>query len=432
MHSGSILALLLLLVPASRAGDWKLTFEDDFNGGTGECFRPERLFCRVNPGLLRPCPEEDHPGLRDLNRCHWSVYQLENFWPQDPPALRQNGFSPALVSVGNGILHLRSRRSPTSPGACSPGRDCPIRTGAIDSLGGFGTRTFAESGFPDLTGPTGFQQAYGRFEVRLRIHDREPGSWPAAWTLAHQPQSIRGVPFSQSWPGHLRGWPRDGELDLMEAWGTRPGEASQTLHSDNSGVGRFQRVDTENFHVFGMQWEKDSVRFYIDGILNHEVRRDEEAIPFAPEYWILNLSMIGDRASPAAETDFEIDWVRTYRRCDAGQTGCVALPEIRSGEYSLKVAPNPLHPGQTARVTLRSNVTCASARLLLLNSAGSVLSQTGALALAPPTADEVIARIPLTIPTAAAGVHFVQAQLQGCGPSGGKTASVAERILVVP
>src|SRR5688572_8269617 len=89
------------------------------------------------------------------------------------------------------------------------------------SLGGDGTlqiRAFNE----DFTGPDGrrrlftsariktlgrFDQVYGRFEARLRV-PRGQGMWPAFWMM--------GADFDEV------GWPRCGEIDVMENLGREP------------------------------------------------------------------------------------------------------------------------------------------------------------------------------------------------------------------
>ena len=49
-----------------------------------------------------------------------------------------------------------------------------------------------------------FEQAYGRFEARIRI-PRGQGLWPAFWMLG------AGIATA--------GWPRCGEIEVMEAIG---------------------------------------------------------------------------------------------------------------------------------------------------------------------------------------------------------------------
>jgi len=60
-----------------------------------------------------------------------------------------------------------------------------------------------------------FSQAYGRFEARIKI-PRGQGIWPAFWMM--------GVNIDS------RGWPDDGELDVMENIGREPSTVHGTLH----------------------------------------------------------------------------------------------------------------------------------------------------------------------------------------------------------
>src|SRR5688572_15043933 len=106
-----------------------------------------------------------------------------------------------------------------------------------------------------------FEQAYGRFEARLKL-PRGQGLWPAFWMLGADIGTV--------------GWPRCGEIDIMENIGREPSIVHGTLHgpgySGASGVsGAFTfpggaRV-ADVFHVFAVEWEPSAVRWFVDGQL---------------------------------------------------------------------------------------------------------------------------------------------------------------------
>ena len=70
------------------------------------------------------------------------------------------------------------------------------------------------------------------------------------------------------------------------------------------------------FHVFGVSWRPDRVRFFLDGVLVHE-----EATPadmHGPMYILANLAVggVGSRPGPAAgdlSGVFRVAWIRAWQ-----------------------------------------------------------------------------------------------------------------------
>src|SRR5260370_18229057 len=58
-----------------------------------------------------------------------------------------------------------------------------------------------------------FSQAYARFEARIKIPAGQ-GMWPAFWMLGNDISSV--------------GWPKCGEVDIMENIATEPGTVHQS------------------------------------------------------------------------------------------------------------------------------------------------------------------------------------------------------------
>jgi len=163
-----------------------------------------------------------------------------------------------------------------------------------------------------------FDQAYGRFEARLKI-PRGQGLWPAFWMLGAD------IPTA--------GWPRCGEIDVMENIGREPSTVHGTVHgpgySGGNGIGapftlpggaRF----ADDYHVFAVEWEPAAIRWYVDGAL-YQTRTPAD-LPAGqrwafdhPFFLLLNVAVGGGwPGSPDSTTIFPqtmlVDYVRVYRR----------------------------------------------------------------------------------------------------------------------
>jgi beta-glucanase (GH16 family) len=175
-----------------------------------------------------------------------------------------------------------------------------------------------------------FERTYGRYEARIRI-PRGQGIWPAFWLL--------GADCKTS------GWPRCGEIDIMENIGKEPGIVHGTLHGPGySGEHAFGRPSplesgayADDFHVYAVEWEPREIRWYRDGILYHTARPDlvkGDWVFEHPFFVIVNLAVGGYWPGyPDASTSFPqrmlVDWVRVYRR--AGSVPAPAASALAGG-----------------------------------------------------------------------------------------------------
>ncbi|MCL2796950.1 MAG: glycoside hydrolase family 16 protein [Firmicutes bacterium] len=109
-----------------------------------------------------------------------------------------------------------------------------------------------------------FHQTYGRFEAKLRLSSAYQGFWPAFWMM---PQNAE-----------YGGWPRSGEIDIMEMKGRLPYNASSCLHSGAGGGSTYcgadnnpgdnpsdKSFDIRDFHVYTVEWDVGIISFYYDG-----------------------------------------------------------------------------------------------------------------------------------------------------------------------
>ncbi len=161
-----------------------------------------------------------------------------------------------------------------------------------------------------------FAQTYGRFEARIRI-PRGQGIWPAFWMLGANVDAV--------------GWPRSGEIDIMENIGREAATIHGTLHgpgySGSGGIGGLDMLGTgayaDDFHIFTVSWEAAEIRWYVDGRLYHRVAsRDLPAggtwVFDHPFFLLLNLAVGGAwPGNPDGTTTFPqtmvVDYVRVYR-----------------------------------------------------------------------------------------------------------------------
>jgi beta-glucanase (GH16 family) len=114
------------------------------------------------------------------------------------------------------------------------------------------------------------------------------------------------------------------EIDIMEFLGHEPSVLYGTLHyttfqgEKKSTGGKWTGAEdyTKDFHRYVLEWEPDSIRWYVD---DHLIHATTTGIPHAPHYLILNTAVGGAwPGNPDATTTFpqfhDIDYVRVYQR----------------------------------------------------------------------------------------------------------------------
>jgi beta-glucanase (GH16 family) len=166
-----------------------------------------------------------------------------------------------------------------------------------------------------------FSQAYGRFEARIKIPAGQ-GMWPAFWMLGDNISSA--------------GWPKCGEIDIMENVGKEPGMVHGSLHGPMTTGAATDLTSTARlsagkdfataFHLYAVEWEPDTVRFYVDDSIYATFNASSVAsTPTTAGSWVfdhpfflvLNVAVGGDwPGAPDSTTTFpqtmSIDYVRVY------------------------------------------------------------------------------------------------------------------------
>ncbi len=165
---------------------------------------------------------------------------------------------------------------------------------------------------------------YGRIEIRAKLPVGQ-GLWPAFWMLPTN--SVYG------------GWPRSGEIDIMEYRGNEPQKVEGTVHYWRSGCtgsanacrqfnGQTYTLSSgdfsTNYNVFSIDWDEDGIRWFLNGEQYHEIRRatlNAQPYPFDQRFHILLNMAIGGNFLPDPNPNdnitfpatMTIDYVRVFQ-----------------------------------------------------------------------------------------------------------------------
>lgn len=156
---------------------------------------------------------------------------------------------------------------------------------------------------------------YCRIEIRAKL-PKGRGVWPALWALGANRDA--------------GGWPRCGEIDIMEMVGFDPEVIHTTVHTDRYNhrrgtqkAARFKLPGaSDGFHVYAVEWHPDRLDFVVDGVRRFTFARESDDLavwPFSrPHYLLMNLAIGGAWGGQKGidESIFpqrmEVDYVRVY------------------------------------------------------------------------------------------------------------------------
>ena len=230
-----------------------------------------------------------------LDTGSWNVETHDPGWVNDELQAYVN--SDANISVADGVLKITPVKSTDESGQVT------YTSGRISSQN---KQTFT----------------YGVFEARVKVPEGQ-GFLPAFWLMAND-ENIYGQ------------WPRCGEIDCMEVMGQDTSKVYGTIHygnphSESQGTKTIDGSFSEDYHVFSVEWNPGSIKWYVDGVLYHEeddwysttVGQGTKAYPAPfdqPFYIILNLAVGGswvgnvNDATFDANNDYYVDYVRVYQK----------------------------------------------------------------------------------------------------------------------
>lgn len=161
------------------------------------------------------------------------------------------------------------------------------------------------------------QFKFGRIDIRAALPEGQ-GIWPATWMMGANINAI--------------GWPRCGEIDIMELVGHSPGQVFGTTHFGTSPGNRSSNGSSkvlpggakfsEEFHVFSLIWEEDLIQFLLDDVVYHEMTPEKTGdlpYPFNEQFFFLfNVAVGGDwPGNPDDSTIFPqrmiVDYIRVFQ-----------------------------------------------------------------------------------------------------------------------
>jgi beta-glucanase (GH16 family) len=165
---------------------------------------------------------------------------------------------------------------------------------------------------------------YGRIEARAKVPQGK-GVWPALWTLGTQIGEV--------------GWPRCGEIDIMEFVGKEPERIHGTVHFLSSGKHRANGnkvkalAPYEDFHLYAVEWTAQQITFLYDGVPYHTFQMDSAGSgpenPFRkPHYLLVNFALGGSWGGKIDDSvlpqRYLVDYIRVYQ--DSGGAPPPASP----------------------------------------------------------------------------------------------------------
>ncbi|MBN2440702.1 MAG: family 16 glycosylhydrolase [Spirochaetales bacterium] len=157
---------------------------------------------------------------------------------------------------------------------------------------------------------------YGKIEARIDLSLGQ-GLWPAFWMLGDNITSVN--------------WPACGEIDIMEHINNES-KVYGTIHWDDNGYvnyGGSVSTSVTDYHVYAIEWDASSIRWYLDGNQYHEANianNINSTNEFHNNFFILLNFAVGGNwpGSPDGTTVFPaymyVDYVRVYQKTSGNIT----------------------------------------------------------------------------------------------------------------
>jgi beta-glucanase (GH16 family) len=265
--------------PAAAGKQWKLTFDEDFNGTD------------YDHSKLTPCFDWN------TGNCTGS-FNKGREW-----------YSASQVQVSDGTAKLVATPG-TTPGADNSAcfnNQCTYRSGLLST---------ARHNVNDPNYLYSF--TYGYVEARLKLPPKTPGFFTAFWMLP----AARDFNYGS-------------EIDIAEALGYDPTTMYMNYHgkpdrttgfSPNNGTGNngacAVKDYSKGFSRFGLDWQPDHIAWYLDGVKCGQYNGNASTIESGPMQIILDLMVdhSWERSwgeglqDPTLTRQLEVDYLRVYQQ----------------------------------------------------------------------------------------------------------------------
>jgi beta-glucanase (GH16 family) len=163
-----------------------------------------------------------------------------------------------------------------------------------------------------ITTKNKFEFQYGKIETRAKLSVGK-GVWPAFWLLGTNIDEV--------------GWPKCGEIDILEYVGREPNMVFTSVHTQKSYGNTINTMKTkidsieEGFHLYSAHWTKDKIEFFVDEKLVYRFspeKKSDDIWPFdQPFFIIINQAIGGNFGGPEVDDsifpkEFIIDYIKVY------------------------------------------------------------------------------------------------------------------------
>lgn len=161
---------------------------------------------------------------------------------------------------------------------------------------------------------------YGKVELRAKLPTGQ-GSWPAFWMMGEDRSRV--------------GWPKCGEIDIMEHVTSSVGTVYGTVHYFDGGKHQsfgksIKNVDVDQWHTYALEWSPEEIVWLLDGkpyarfaMKDADGKLTEQFGEKGncfrkPHYLLINLAVGGAWGGPPDPALFPqkmlVDYVRIYQQ----------------------------------------------------------------------------------------------------------------------
>ena len=162
---------------------------------------------------------------------------------------------------------------------------------------------------------------YGRVDVKAKLPSTR-GTWPAIWTLGTNINEV-GNYFGDS-EGSI-GWPKCGEIDIMEQNGWNKNELIGHFHYANpqgqyANYGNVTSISNTSgqYHIYSLEWTDKIIRILVDNKEFVSLTNDGNVPYDNRHYLLLNIAIggnLGGDIDPSFSQDrMEVDYVRVFQK----------------------------------------------------------------------------------------------------------------------